>query len=575
MSAERDTFDELLGRVSDGGDVDWDRARAERADPLERGRVEALRDVARIAEFSRSVQREAADAGAPAEPLRWGPLLLLERIGSGTRGEVWRAWDPQLKRELAVKMLRVDPGRADAPDALLAEGRALARVRHPNVVMAHGLEAHDGRLGLRMELVKGTSLELELERRGALPAGELARLARELLGALAAVHAAGVLHRDVKPANLVRDDDGRWVLTDFGLGLRRSADGDGRPHSSGTPMFMPPECLDGAPASERSDVYAAGVTLWWAAIGRPPFAAGTFEELRAAARRGPDLAGLARRPDLPPALRATIAGAFAPDTPGRSARAAGLAAALAGAAGRPRTVPARMGLGAVLLLAVVIGGAWLALRAARPTPAAPSPRADAPPAAADAAVPYSVEATLVRHDAHGARALATGDRVRPGDRLSLDFRSTSRVWVYVLDGDERGETYLLYPQPLFERGNPVPADSTVRLPGRIGGQESAWTVTSRGGREHVLLVASPHPLPDLEAALTTLPAPRADRAVDYARIETAQIERLRGVGGVSPLPADAHAGPAPVFERFRDLAGRESGVRGTWVRQVTLENPLR
>jgi len=575
LSAERDPFDELVERVSDGGAVDWDRARTDHAEPAERERVEALSEVARIAEFSRRVQRDPTESGSA--PQDWGPLMLLERIGAGASGVVWRAWDPQLRRELAVKMLRPEATAASGTSSLIAVGRALAQVRHPNVVTVHGLEEHGGRLGLRMVLVRGVTLEHVISRRGALPVAEVESLARDLFAALAAVHAAGVLHRDVKPANLVRDPGGRWVLTDFGLGLKRALVTDGFARTSGTPMFMPPECLDGDPATERSDVYAAGATLWWALTGHPPFETRTLDELRALARRGPDAVVLERRADVPEPLRAAILSALAPTpaTPpiGAARIAASLTAAPAGGAALPNRTPIAW-LAAAVVIAVVAAVVILSPR----HPFAPrkgSIPVQPPVASATETAAYSIEATLLRHGPDGPRPLATGDRVRPGDRLSLDVHSSEPVWVYVLDGDERGETYLLFPQPLFDHGNPIAPDSLVRLPGRMGGQETAWTVTSRGGREHVLIVASPHPVPELESALASLPAPRPDRPVDYARVESGQLERLRGMGGVSPLPADTRTGPAPLFERIRALAGRESDVRGTWVRQVTLENPLR
>ncbi len=569
MSGERDSWDELLSRIADGGDVDWDRA--SRDDATGAGRVAALRDVARIADFSRYAQREA-DAPAASAPVRaWGPLLLLERLGAGTSGEVWRAWDAALERELAVKMLREDA--AADPAALVREGRALAQVRHPNVVLVHGLEQHDGRWGLRMDLVSGTTLERELERRGALGADEATALARDLLGALAAAHAAGVLHRDVKPANLVRDAQGRWVLTDFGLGVKRTDGELALAKRSGTPLFMPPECLDGAPASERADVYAAGATLWWALTGAPPHEAADFDALRAAARRGPEAAALARVAGVTPALRDVLFTALAPVPATPPASASLLGASLA-AAPRARR-DARMPLAIAALLAITLVTVWVQGR--RP----PAPRASAPaPApvatATDASAPYAIEATLQRHDASGSHVLADGDRVKPGDQLTLALHATKRVWVYVLDGDERGETWLLFPQPLFDVRNPIEPGRDVQLPGAVGGRASGWTVTSRGGREHVLVVASPEPVADLEAALATLPAPSLDRPVSYARVGAEPLERLRGVGGVSALPEPPRArGPAPLFEHFRALAGGESGVRGTWVRQVTLENPLR
>ena len=110
----------------------------------------------------------------------------------GAFGVVYRAWDPQLRREVALKILRQKPARSLEPTAspLIDEGRAAARIRHPHVVTVHGIDVHDGQVGLWMELIAGKSLEYLLERHGPLSPPELTRLARELGAALAAVHAA-------------------------------------------------------------------------------------------------------------------------------------------------------------------------------------------------------------------------------------------------------------------------------------------------------------------------------------------------------------------------------------------------
>src|SRR5207244_13181530 len=119
-----------------------DRAELAAPDEDARARVRALREVARVADFHRSLQR----AGEAAMPERWGPLLLLERVGSGTSADVFRAWDPALQREVALKLLRASP----PSPSWLEEARALARVRDPHVVGVHGVAVHDGRAGLWM-----------------------------------------------------------------------------------------------------------------------------------------------------------------------------------------------------------------------------------------------------------------------------------------------------------------------------------------------------------------------------------------------------------------------------------------
>jgi eukaryotic-like serine/threonine-protein kinase len=596
MTPEQTRLDRLVDSVSDGSAVNWEDDQGAAADPHEQASIVALRHVARIAEFNRGLQR--ADAPAPAEPSRWGDLLLLEQVGAGTRGVVWRAWDPRLQREVALKLLHEAGGESAA---LLAEARALAGVRHANVVTVHGLDDCDGRTGIWMEFLRGESLADVMEARGPLAAGEVRELGLALVRALGAIHRAGLVHRDVKPANVVMEPQGRVVLTDFGLGVRQFRAGREPASIAGTPMFMAPERLAGAPATPRSDLYALGVTLRMALTGRTPFPARTVAELQEQAQRGPATALAAECPHAPPALVRAIERAMAPDPNARFASAQAMEVALSetGSAAVNRGTPGRRtALVAVLVIVALEAGAVIAglvLRGRAHSPAgSQSARAGAgtgatsPAAGAgtgttagavapspDAAAAYDVSALLMRRGREGDRRLTNGDRVTPGDRLSLSFHASRPVWVYVLDEDERGQSFLLFPQPLFDRTNPLPADQPVVLPGTIGGRENGWTVTSRGGREHILVVASPTPVREIESELGRIPAPRPDRPIVYARVSGAAMERLRGVGGVAPVPEPAAPRRAGVVERFAALAGRETGVRGVWVRQITLENPVR
>ena len=346
-----DPLDELAGSVADGAVVDWTLADSQALNEDDQLKVTALQHVSRIFDFNRRLQRtgtapgagdrplsrDLPPAAAPGEAERFGDLLLLEPLGSGTSGEVWRAWDVRLRREVALKFLQGrggspgearEAGEAGIESPLLAEARSLARLRHPSVVAVHGIAEHDGRLGMWMELLRGENLADAIERMGPLRQAEVVRIGRALALALAAVHDAGLVHRDVKPANVFLES-GRVVLTDFGLGRRRGVEGEsGR--ISGTPMFMAPELLAGEPASPRSDLYALGVTLRWALTGRPPFVAATIAELKAEAARGPATALRTERPQASPALVAAIERAMAPVPAQRFATAAELAQALAG-----------------------------------------------------------------------------------------------------------------------------------------------------------------------------------------------------------------------------------------------------
>lgn len=585
MSAADDARadERLVEAISDGAAPDWSVAGERRG-----ARIDALRDLEKIAEFHRDLQRGAEPTATPEQ---WGDLKVLTRLGSGAHADVFRAWDPGLEREVALKLMRA--GGDDT--ALLEEGRAAARVRHPNVVTVYGVDRRDGRVGIWMELLRGASVEQEVRARGAFDLATARRLGLEIGAALEAVHAAGVVHGDVKPANVVRADDGRFVLADFGLG---SASG-GR-MLSGTPMYMAPERLAGGAATERGDLYSLGMVIEYALTARHPFPAQTLGELVEMARRGSSIPLTERRRDVPAAFARVITKAADPDPSVRFANARALVTALEDERllqGIPwgRTIRGGLigGVSAVALLWALRLWAPALLPPALRMPdfvrapgtmhggPAKSPPALVPPVSRPElqtivdVVPYTVEASFLRRDARGATRLVAGDRLKPGDRLSLEMRVSRRAWVYVLDEDDRGERYLLFPQPRFDTANPLSADSTLVLPGAIGGKESAWRVTSAGGRETFLVVASPQPLAEIEAELGRLPAAEPGRPVEYARVGDATVERLRGVGGIVEVPATA-AKPAPrstAFDRFRSLAAKESDVQGVWVRAIVFENP--
>lgn len=304
-SGREDPIDHIVASVSDGKPVDLSDDEFDALATRLGDRARALRDVAKIAAFSRALQRgEDRKSRSPAGDTlaRWGPFTLLERLGSGSSGEVWRAWDGSLEREVAVKFLL--PRSDDEPrDSLLAEARALARVRHPGVATVFGIAEHDGRVGMWMELLRGPTLAEVIERKAPLSIRDVTLVARKLCEALDALDHAGILHRDIKPSNVILEAGGRAVLTDFGLGSRRRLFVAVSPRDgSGTPLFMAPSLIEGGPATPRTDLYALGVTLRWALTGRPPFEARTMEDLKAEVRRGSSTPLSRARADAPPAL---------------------------------------------------------------------------------------------------------------------------------------------------------------------------------------------------------------------------------------------------------------------------------
>ncbi|MEV4366176.1 protein kinase [Nonomuraea sp. NPDC049637] len=206
---------------------------------------------------------------------------LTERLGGGGMGLVWRAWDTALHREVALKEVRPpDPAFEEHdPEAarelrarVLREARALARLNHPHVATIHHIvdPGGEGYPWIVMELVTGGSLADRLAR-GPMTPWETARLGREVLSALRAAHAVGILHRDVKPANVLLREDGRSVLTDFGIAaVRESTSLTATGSFIGSPEYMAPERINGHEGDPASDLWSLGMLLYVAVEGRHP-----------------------------------------------------------------------------------------------------------------------------------------------------------------------------------------------------------------------------------------------------------------------------------------------------------------
>lgn len=321
-------------RLTDGEAVDWEQARESGQDlgsTLERLRVLEL-----LAREHRGTPAEGAEAAA-SEPVRfaWGPLRVLAPLGEGGSGEVWRAWDPALQREVALK-LRRQGDRASR--RWLDEARRLARVRHPHVLSVHGADVHDSRAGLWTDLVRGATLEERLASDGPLGPREAALVGMVLCEALSAVHAAGLVHGDVKAKNVMRaagtsaraESAGRIVLMDFGSAHEtRSPDAE----TGGTPLYAAPELLEGGSPTVQSDLYAVGVLLHRLVTGAFPAEAASLEELRARLREGRLTPLRTARPDAPIAFAQVVERAMAHDPAARFADAASMERALAAAVG--------------------------------------------------------------------------------------------------------------------------------------------------------------------------------------------------------------------------------------------------
>ncbi|WP_406263596.1 serine/threonine protein kinase [Streptomyces sp. NBC_00191] len=200
-----------------------------------------------------------------------GRFELIERLGSGGMGTVWRARDTVLQREVALKAVRSDVGVSEAVgERVLREARALARLSHPHVVTIHQIVAMDPHPWIVMELVPGVSLHERLDR-GPLTPEEAARIGRQVLSALRAAHAAGIQHRDVKPANVLLRPDGTAVLTDFGIAaLQGSTSLTVTGELVGSPEYIAPERVRGRDDDPASDLWSLGLVLYVAVEGVSP-----------------------------------------------------------------------------------------------------------------------------------------------------------------------------------------------------------------------------------------------------------------------------------------------------------------
>lgn len=512
--------------IADERDVDWSRAPEEPG-----GTLDGLRAVSSIAAAFRASCHQPRSSACEVL-FRWGHLEVIESLGEGSFGEVFRARDPVLDREVALKLRRDAGGAESSGRRFLEEARRLARVKHPNVLPVHGADVHEGRVGIWTDLVEGVTLADWVARHGPMGAGEAAAVGRDLCRALAAVHQAGMVHGDVKAANVMRETGGRIVLMDFGCVTLEARSGRAaeRPPCAGTPACMAPEVLAGATPTRAADVFSLGVLLYRLLTGHSPWEASTVSELLEAHATKRLVPLRARRPELPSPLVAAVERAMAADPAERFPDTATLERALAGA--EEAAAPSRRSVIGAGLVALAAAGLLFAYAARRE-------EGGEPPAAR--AIRW--EAQLVRVGDGGEEPLANGARVAAGDRLAVRVEAREPLWVYLLNADAAGDAFGLFPREELETKNPLAA-GRHRLPGNLGGRSHSWLVTTAGGRETFLAIAARGPLSELESTLAEL-----------ARRSSGGELALRGVGALAADPDPSAA--VPWLDRLeRRLASR-------------------
>ena len=313
----------IAARIADGTGVDWPAMPP--AGAADDALLGELRLIAEVASVHRAPQSAAANQSTADT---WGSLTILDRIGAGRFGEVFVAWDARLHRRVALKLLHNTSESLLSPTRAIDEARLLARVRHPNVLTVYGAECLHNQIGIWTEFLEGRTLEQLVAERGRLEPDEVAAIGVDLCRALEAVHAAGLLHRDVKAQNVMRETGGRIVLMDFGAGhdleLAEPREGD----YTGTPLYLAPEVLAGGAASTASDIYAVGVLLFHLLTGSHPVSGKTLADIHAAHQANSWLRLSALRPDLSPALLSAIDRCLEPNPLDRFPTAGALKASL-------------------------------------------------------------------------------------------------------------------------------------------------------------------------------------------------------------------------------------------------------
>jgi non-specific serine/threonine protein kinase len=263
-------------------------------------------------EFHEGADLPAAGTWRP-DGVLFGNYRVLRELGRGGMGIVYLAHDPRLDRQVAIKTLSKEMSEPAELERFSREARTLARLSHPNVATVFDLGEHEGRNFLVMEYVEGETLQAVLQR-GPLPIEEALVVAVQVAEGLAAAHGQGVVHRDLKPGNVIRTREGRVKILDFGLAKAIAGGAAGgtatqltlEQHVVGTPGYMSPEQLRGRTVDARSDIFAFGVLLYEMLCGTRPFGGGTLAEVASGTLTASPTPMRERARDIPPELETLV-----------------------------------------------------------------------------------------------------------------------------------------------------------------------------------------------------------------------------------------------------------------------------
>ncbi len=500
MSSSDRSIEDLAAAIADGTPIQWS-GDAENISARQRSVLTLLEKVSRV-------HSEPIIETQSASIHRWGSLLIEEEIGSGASSIVYRAFDPMLERHVALKLTR-DDAPDTAIDRWLQEARRMALVKHANVITIYGAEKIDGRGGIWSELLLGSSLLESVNEDGPLSAREAATIGIDVCHALRALHAAGLIHGDVKPANIFRETGGRIVLLDLGSSLDRTA----THATSGSPALLAPEALIPDRPTTAFDIYALGASLYFLVSGEYP-----IDALSAlAAKRVHENSGILplaeRRPDLPADFVEYIDRAIDTDPANRFNSTSELERALHRFLTGKRVISRRAASILAIVAACLIGIIGVGLWTASSSP--------------ENMDPLLATTQLESVNASGTtRILANGSSVSVGEKLRLRVRTEKDTRLYVINTDQNGAAFLLFPIPGMDLVNPLRGHKDYVLPGPRDGIALDWLVTSRGTQERMVIIASGAPLPALEQELLNWVTAGSENTASIAI-------PLRGIGGLA------------------------------------------
>jgi hypothetical protein len=472
-----------------------------------RAEVRALREAPSTATSAGAAETETP--GPPGEghapppaPAAIGKYLVVGRLGGGAQGDVFRAVHPELGHDLVLKLARKPAGLAGLHnDRLAEEGRLLAGLDHPNLVRVHDLGLHDGRPFLALEFVRGCNLQQFLAR-GRVSPRRSAALVAPLARAAGYLHRRGVVHQDIKPANILIDDAGRPRLIDLGLARLRDAWAeDGQGPSGGTIAFMAPEQARGEVdrVGPHSDVFALGAVLYFLLTGRAPFAGRDEAEAWDRAQRADFDRAALRGPGVPRRLARVVLRAMAAEPSGRYASADELAGALESFLRRPYRVAAQAGLLLVAAL-VVIAGPFRPTHRPGPVAEAAAPRPPAPRLAGSEPRPLRVELFEVelsrRRPAQPLGQLGIDVfEARTEDDARVRGRFSGPAYCYLIALNPDGSVQLCHPAGPDGTGDECGAPAASPELNYPPNPNDGYGLTDGAGVQAFVLVASRRPLP--------------------------------------------------------------------------------